>query len=146
MNYTVLCDEISTDPLGCGYATMSNADVAQALNEPNREVPDSTRYTVREYLNRFGLEGVDEMRANVEAASRTAMEALTDYGGEGGLDFSHPKTREAIDGLQKAKAITADQADKWKSLGVKTVSRAVELGIGTVTDGHVGSAKIRLGE
>ena len=49
--------------------------MAASLNAVVREVPDTTRYTVREYLNRFGLDEVDAMRAKVGQASQTAMEA-----------------------------------------------------------------------
>ena len=41
--YAVLTDELRDDPLGVGYANMTDEEVAASLNERNRRVP--TTYT-----------------------------------------------------------------------------------------------------
>ena len=141
-NYTILCPEIANDPLERGYAAMSDEELANSLNTADRSKPDTTKYTLREYLRRYGLDGVESMRAAVAAASPTAIEVLTDYGENGGLDFSHENTVHAIGDLQTAGALTAEQAANWIALGVNTVSRATELGLPAVTVGHVNSARL----
>ena len=41
--YAVLTDELRNDPLGVGYANMSDDEVAASLNEPRFRVP-TTRF------------------------------------------------------------------------------------------------------
>lgn len=139
MNYAVLSAEISTDPLERGYAAMSDQQVADSLNTADREVADPTQYTVREYFRRYGLD--EAMVAAIKAAAPTVGEIVTDFGGDGGLDFSTDLTRTAIDQLQVGAVLTETQAANLKALGRQAVSRATELGIVAVTDGHVGSAR-----
>ena len=57
-----------------------------------------------------------------------------------------------LEGLEFFEVRLADLAgtsllvgDALKALGQRTVSRAEELGLGVVTDGHVGSARLRMG-
>jgi len=37
--YTILTDELRNDPLGVGYANMTDDEVAASLNEPRYNVP-----------------------------------------------------------------------------------------------------------
>ena len=40
--YAVLTDELRDDPLGVGYANMTDDEVAASLNEPRYSVPTSS--------------------------------------------------------------------------------------------------------
>ena len=45
--YAVLTDELRNDPLGVGYANMTDDEVAASLNERNRRVPTAYTRTIR---------------------------------------------------------------------------------------------------
>ncbi len=45
--YAVLTDELRNDPLGRGYAPMTDEEVAGALNEKNRRVPTQRFISMR---------------------------------------------------------------------------------------------------
>ncbi len=45
--YAVLTDELRNDPLGRGYAPMTDEEVAASLNERNRRVPTQRFISMR---------------------------------------------------------------------------------------------------
>ncbi len=151
MNYTVLVAELTDDPLGRGYASKTDQWVAASLNAVDRTAADSTRKTFRELLRTQGMGVAGDIHGKLKVASESnsglalAIAAANDYGTDGGLDFSDPATVAAIDALVSGGVLTTQEGDALKALGQKTVSRADELGLGVVTDGHIGSARLKMG-
>lgn len=149
--YEVLIAELTDDPLGRGYAGMTDQEAAQSLNGIDRIVADPSRKTFRELLRVQGMTVAGVIYGKLKAAAvvddgvALALAAAGDYSPDGGLDFSDPAAVAGIDALEAQQALTDTEADALKALGEKRVSRAEELGLGTVTDGHVGSARIRMG-
>ena len=45
--YSILTDELRNDPLGIGYATMTDDEVAASMNEPRYSVPTQRFITWR---------------------------------------------------------------------------------------------------
>jgi len=143
MDYTILKNEITNDPLGRGYASMSDAQVAASLNTVDRTVPDSTRYTMRRVMEVMTDAGaaITKLDQVTDPLVVEAMRALRSYTEGGGLDFSHPKTIGMIDQLTSQGVLTSQEASELKSIGTKPASRAEELGLERVEVGHVTSAR-----
>lgn len=121
----IINNEIANDPLGRGYASMTVEEALASLLTEDRNVADTTQYTAREYYRRFGPDA--DMLAAIKAVDPVAHAMLTDFGGDGGLDFSSATTIATIQALESSEVITAEQSANCQALGVKTVSRVVEL-------------------
>ena len=48
--YAILVNELQADPLGVGYANMTDDEVAASLNEPRFRVPTADISTYHRYL------------------------------------------------------------------------------------------------
>lgn len=150
--YAVLTDELRTDPLGFGYANMTDEQVATTLNEKNRSVP------TQRFISMRAIAAVldDIEYAKVKAAIQTLaqqsprvadmLEFLNmpcdDSGTTGGLDFGNEGVRQMIGSLRQIDGSIAEATiDKLLALGEKEVSRAEKLGLGEVNRYHVASAR-----
>lgn len=151
MDYSILIAELTNDPLSRGYSAMTAAQVVASLRTANRTqlVPDSN-YTAKGLFGLIpdpadaetfmvGLEAAAESNPVVERALKWLEPA------QGGIDVGHPTTRAMLDSLVTAGAITSQSAALVKAAGERLVSRAVELGIPEVLDGHVVSARELMG-
>ena len=150
--YSILTGELRDDPLGVGYAQMSDEQVAASLSEANRHVP------TQRFISMRAIAAVldDIEYAKVKAAIQTLaqqsprvadmLEFLNmpcdDSGTTGGLDFGNEGVRMMIQSLPAVDS-TINQAtiSKLLALGEKVVSRAEELGLGDVNQYHVASAR-----
>jgi hypothetical protein len=150
-DYEVLVAELTDDPLERGYAGMTNQAVAGSFNAVNRTAADPTRKTFRDLLRGIGMANAGIIHGKLKVAAEAndgvalAIAAAGDYGSDGGLDFSDATTVAGIDMLVAGDVLDADEGDALKALGRRTLSRAEELGLGVVTDGHIGSARLRMG-
>lgn len=151
MNYNILVLEIRDDPLNRGYADMDHQAVADNLNVVDREVADTERKTMREILRRYGMDIAGQIYDKLVAIGETnsgvilALKAINDYSENSGLDFSDQVTIDSLDYLVSIDALSSAEGDFLKNLGKKMVSRATELGLSQVTNGHVHSARLRIG-
>ncbi|MHA2085557.1 MAG: hypothetical protein ACXABD_17515 [Candidatus Thorarchaeota archaeon] len=125
-------DELLTDPLGRGYAAMTDQEAADDLN---------TEYRTR---NRTSMTG-DEVFQSIE--SQVVWGALTD---NQRLEFLSLCGRETIDPFGSANVdlvkeifgSTSPTVTALAALRVEAISRAVELGLPTpVRDKHVASGR-----
>jgi len=129
------------------YAGMDDAAAADALNTVDRTVLDHTRRSFRDLLRVEGMAVAGAIAGKLKAAASgdvgvaLAVSACEDYGDNGGLDFAHPNTIAGIDALVSGGVLAAADGDKLKALGVMTVSRADELGLGRIYPGHVQTAR-----
>ena len=129
MDYRKLHDELTTDPLGIGYAAMiARGDlsaVADAINDPTRErsrgaVPASEV---------FEAIAPDDFAA-LDAGALARLDVIL---GLGAVDLGGVNTAASLEGVfGKGQTV-----DALRSLGTLTVSRGEELGLGKVEPGDV---------
>jgi len=149
--YAILVAELRDDPLGRGYARMTDEQAAASLNETNR-----TRI-VKRFVSWRGVATV--LDDTEYAAVKTAVQQLAqsservadmlkmlelpcdESGTTGGLDFGCDQVRGMIDVLPGVDdAVKA----KLRALGEETISRAAELGLPKLRPGHIESARLRM--
>jgi hypothetical protein len=130
MNYEVLKTELTTDPLTRGYSGMSNAAAAADLNTEYREVDVEAvtgqqifEATVPSEYNALGPSDTDLFHAII---------------GMGELLVSGTNTRAALMALFGAGTTTRTNLI---ALQTELISRAAELGLGTVKEGHIATAR-----
>lgn len=141
---SALKDELTADPLGWGYAGLlpdSPGSVADLLNAPTRSFAQTTFVTARGILADVedGAQILDALQA-AGAVNSTVKWAMVYLQKDSGVDVGHPRTRAMLDQLAQTGVITQAQADELKALALQPGSRAVELGIGAVTEVEVCAA------
>lgn len=132
MDIAVLATELTTDPLGRGYAGMSDAQAAASLNTANRDGPDRDVIPSYELINAT----VPAEWAALSAAEKQRYQTIT---GAGMVDISNTNVRSSL-----AAMFTAGTTTRTNMLALRAgpqISRATELGLGVVGDGHVASAR-----
>lgn len=144
MNYPVLRNELLNDPLARGYATMNDADAADSLDTRNRPsvVP------IPEIVRVAGLQGT---YANVKLLAENASSPyrkvainvirILDGGEIGVINFDHPTVLQMLQALVDAGALSAAQRDEIVALKNNRLTRAEEIGLGTVAAGDVQRAR-----
>jgi len=132
MNYAALKREIETDPLGRGYAGMTDQQIADSLNVANRTVVVPTVVGALGIMRLVGpMMGagiLDKLEASAASDSRLKwfLRELT----VNGIDLGNLITRAAIDELVVAGVLTQTEAYRLKSAAERAVTRAEELGLG----------------
>lgn len=99
-------------------------EVAAALNAKTVDVPYSELVTSTGVILELGIEQAREIIGafQVAAANDPLLQSQYDKLNSTGIDFSHPLTIAMIDQLQAAGAITAQQAEALKEIGLKKKS------------------------
>ena len=146
--YAVLTDELRNDPLGIGYANMTDEAVAASLNEPRYRVPTTRFITWRAIA---AVLDDDEYAAVKSALNQLAQaspkvadmipflsQATGDDGTGGGIDFGNAGVRAMIQALP---GIGEETKRKLLALGERPASRAEILGLPEVYPGHIQSAR-----
>ena len=142
MNIETLRAELTDDPLGRSYSGMTDAEAAASLNTVNRtryvDVPISTLAGLIE------LSGMYEKLAGDQSGNVYAAKLLRIANGStpiSALAYSDAGKRAVIDGMLAAligaSILTEADAASLLALGVESISRADELGLGAVAEGHV---------
>lgn len=136
MDYALLRSEIISDPLGFGYSSLSDEEVAAALALKNRVQTYSRFCSLRAVATVLTAEEYGVFKqdiATVSAMSPMAADMVrflempcADDGATGGLDIGNPSVRAFIDALPTLSAVAKS---KIKSLAERTISRAEEIGI-----------------
>ena len=150
--YAVLTDELRNDPLGVGYANMTDEEVAASLNEPRYSVPTQRFITWRAIA---AVLDDDEYAAVKSALNQLAQaspkvadmipflsQATGDDGTGGGIDFGNAGVRAMIQALP---GVSEAAKGKLLALGEQPASRAEILGLPEVYPGHVESARRMMG-
>lgn len=150
--YQTLITELQTDPLNRGYASMTDEQVAEALNERNRRVPTQRFISMRAIA---AVLDDDEYAAVKSALNQLAQaspkvadmipflsQATGDDGTGGGIDFGNAGVRAMIQALP---GIGEETKRKLLALGERPASRAEILGLPEVYPGHVESARRMMG-
>ena len=133
MRWDILRSEIANDPLGRGYASMTDEQVAASLNNLDRPVTRPTPVTAKSLMALLDPATAATILDKLEgaAASNSAVKWILSFiqGNAEGVDLGHQNTRAQIDALAVAGVLTADEASLLKSLADSLVSRAEELGL-----------------
>lgn len=143
MDIQVLKDEITNDPNGVGYTEMTDEEIATELNAKNKQVVSpilstellswaagNGRYVGIETLSNNGAAS-----KQVRSIAKAAIKMIERDGTK--LDTSKPEIMAMIDVLVAASAITVDDKTELLALANKTKSRAEELGLPYIYEGHI---------
>lgn len=149
MDYTILCNELQNSI----YTDLSDQDAANVLNalivQAVRRVPLSELTSMAYSLGlvtrlRYALR-ITETPPDLAAVCESLLdllkapfEAIDVYRIDGAPD---PATAMMLDVLQQAGLLSVDERLAIENLGWQVVSRATQLGLETVGDGHVRSAR-----
>ena len=153
MDIAILAAELALDPLGRGYLNLSDAQAADSLNTPNRPGKKAVAASdVRMYVLLNGLwPAIQNVAANSadpvhKGTAITILQTL----GAGSFDSIRMNVPEIAAGVASmlqtmvdAGAITAEHRAAMVAMGDALVSRADELGLGTVH--HLNVAEARIG-
>lgn len=141
-----LADELANDPLGRGYASMTDAQAAADLNEKRytrANDTDNARITDRTLVALFGLDRAHQILTsfqNIAASDAKAawiLEMLKDRA-SGGVSMALSDAAAFVDQMVTAGVLTQAEGDTLKGLGTVQYSRAEELGyINGVTEAWV---------
>jgi len=146
--YELLVAELRDDPLGVGYANMTDDEVAASLNEPRYSVPTQRFITWRaiaavldddEYAAvKAALNQLAQVSPKVADMIPFLSQATGDDGTGGGIDFGNAGVRAMIQALP---GIGEATKQKLLALGERPASRAEILGLPEVYPGHIESAR-----
>ena len=132
MDYAKLKAEITTDPLGLGYAGMTDQQVADSLNALTRTLAVSKTVGALGIMREVGPTAGATILDKLEAASaqdsrlKWFLRELT----TNGVDLGHPSTRQTIDELVAGGVLTVSEGAALKGAAETAESRATELGLG----------------
>jgi len=150
MNYPVLIAELTGDPLGRGYAGMSDSQAAADLNTAYRTGLHTRFITFRTLITELEHRGraaqlLDKLTENSQSNKTTslALDMLKTYSEGGGIDISRPACRAHIDELadKTSLVIPPEWAAEIKALAETQISRAEELGLPYIDPGNIAAAR-----
>lgn len=142
---SILNTEITTDPMGLGYATWlpdSPGTVADLMNAKTFLLPKSIMVTEIEVIGLYpdGVTVGDQVLAKLEVyaaagqiLSSVVSRALRAIKQPQGLDFGTQGVQEMLTVLGDQGVLTVDEATKLKSIANQPASRAEVLGIESVS-------------
>lgn len=148
MDYAILSAELTTDPLGRGYAEMSDQQAADSLNAVDR-VRNKTPHKAPLWAIKqlclesgvwFALKAAAAAASPIQAAAATAVELVEDRRFEN-LDLDNESAQAMLAALVAGGVATQAQVDAIYALGTEACSRAAELDLEPVGDGHVKSVR-----
>ena len=132
-----LADEMTTDPEGRGYSTMTAAQAAADLNEPRYLVLKEAWINERTLFALFGAtratEIMDGLQASTDSLSQRVYGMLMDRG-SGGIDVGHAQTRGMVGSFVSSGLVTQAEADQILALAETYQSRAQQIGYQEITE------------
>ena len=145
MDIDKLKTELVTDPESMGYAALSDADAAGAINLANRDytVPLNSRTSLSWAMRTGRL-------ADIETATTTGTPAIQSIAlgvkhllgrSDTEIDMSDSDHVAMIDGLVAGGVLDAANKAELVTMATSQRSRADELGLGQVRVGHVQEAR-----
>lgn len=128
-----LLAELADDPLGRGYAAMSDAQVAESINTPDRTVERATMRAA----DIFEAVVLSEYNA-LTAARKAQVDRVLNLAGD---DIPIGPTSKARAFLLDAFVAGSVTRTNLAAAAQQTVSRAVELGLGSVSHEMIAEAR-----
>ena len=150
MDYQVLSDELTNDPLGRGYSAMDDTAAAADLNTVYRDVNypvllDLVNLAIREvgkwteFREKAEIQTVAHIYDNPNM--REFMDMFTSFTSLPSVDMHETYMNNLIDDMVGEGSMGSGAATAIKALGIQTVSRGTELEIGDVRVGDVEYAR-----
>jgi hypothetical protein len=149
MDYAKLVSELKTDPAGIGYAGMTHRQAADAMNAAvrtvKRDVPPEKLFKLLVErglwvkLSRLAEDTSQQTAARSEAA-QLLVEVAYPPGGAS-IDLSSAAVAGALNTLVAAGDLQASDKNAILALSDMKISRAEEIGLPFVYEGHVESAR-----
>jgi len=136
MDYTVLVPEVRDDPLGRGYAGMTDAEVVADMNTAYRQSVADTLTASQVYEATV----VSEFQALSDALKVYVRDIL----GLGG-DIAVGPSSKARAVLIGAFGVGSTTITALAAALVTSITRAAELELGSVSSGHIKSAREQIG-
>jgi len=147
---SALSDELANDPLARGYAGMTDEQATTDINTEYRDVNysiliDAVNYAIREngkwtsYREKAELQQTPGTYSN--QFMREFMDIFTGFTSLPEVDMQGAYMDGLIDAMVVEGSMGAGVAAALKAFGIQTVSRGVELGLGTVRVGDVEEAR-----
>jgi len=145
MDIAKLKTELVTDPESMGYAALSDADAAGAINLANRDytVPLNSRTSLSWAMRTGRLADIETATtAGTPAIQAIALGVKHLLGrSDTEIDMSDPDHVAMIDGLVAGGVLDAANKAELVTMATSQRSRADELGLGQVRVGHVQEAR-----
>lgn len=159
MNLNALASELTVDPLGRDYAAMSDSEAATSLNAVDRSrfiaISADTLLEWAAGGAEDGSPGTPSRLVRVQQAAAAsggfagightaqglAAAALTAINSGSGLGYHKASVRGMVSALNAAGVLSQAEADDLATRGTESISRADELGLGTVRTGDVTVAR-----
>ena len=149
-----LREEILNDPLGRGYSSMTDAEIADSLNEKNRTkvVPLSSAEllawsgggadddnNIASRYERIEAAATSHASGAVRGACKAAIRLIERDSTV--LDLTLPDRAAMVDALVAGNVLTETEKTELYTLATQQISRAEELGLGVVYAADVTGAK-----
>lgn len=137
MDYVLLATEINTDPIGIGYATMTDAEIAASLSAATIRVRQHVPIgTLRDNALRLGVftailaaQKAPELPVELWAICETVMSLVSI--GVDAVNMDDPASIQMFGALTQARIISPDQAAAIDALATaRVISRAEQIGLG----------------
>lgn len=149
MNYEVLISEIKNDPLERGYSKMSYGDIVSSLNTKDREKEIlhtiSGEILLRWLASKGKLIVVEQLKTDEDPLKQNlalVVDKLLNRSGTA-IDIREATDKSLLDYAVSIGVLSTDERTELDALfsSVSLISRAEELGLPVVGDGHVKSAR-----
>lgn len=135
-NLQPLLAELTADPEGRGYTSMTPAQVVADLNEPRYVTISERMISERTLFAALGSERstavLDALEAMPDRVMQRICRMLTDVSA-GGVDIALPESRGMIDQFAASGLLTEGEAAAIKALAETKASRAQQLGYSEIT-------------
>lgn len=151
MDIAALRSELQNDPMNFGYSGMADSEVADSMNEPSRQGRKSVAATdVRLYVLLHGLwaEFEDVAKNNPEKLYRRTAISILQTLAPNSFDtirMGNPQVYAAVGSMLQTMvdcgSMTQQNRQEMLSMGDVLISRADEIGLGTVHHIHVAEAR-----
>lgn len=143
MNLQVLKDELTADPLTRGYSGMTDAEAADDLNTAYRE--STRRVSNAKYLlwiagarrKAIGDAAASHGSATVQGLAQVALDLLL----RPDIEYDRGDHLALLQALQSGGVLSDTDVAALDDQADATITRAAELGLGTVRAGTVAQAR-----
>ncbi len=138
MNYDVLKKEVALPQ----YAGKSDDEVAAMLNTPQFPAIKSRFINARSVLSEISDSAAILDKLEVAATEISAVKwAMMFLQQDDGINIGDPATQAQLDELAEGGILTEDEATALKNMALQNISRAEQLGLGSVNYNDVNSIR-----
>lgn len=126
-----LREELKNDPLGVGYAAMSDAQALVSLNDPIEISQDVSIADLETYLFQISkFDAISEVGKAAGNAANVAAKAVTQIfnSKKTHVDIGHSVFVDGLAALVTSSDLTQSEADEITAMGKKLTTRAKQIG------------------